>query len=881
MVVSEQIRTVSVSQAMVQQRAADLVKSDAQVLLLRARPEWSHGDVKVGDTVVRVLPGVSQLAVLDVLTSLAAGEQAIVLTDRPAEDLGDAVLSRAYKYGIELPDEWQAVPRLFPGAIEVGRDLRRLDWAATALLDHQPSGGWPRSLEPALTARHAVGSLLAHVLGLGADAQLDGVVLLTALGRRDVRAAWGTVDPQLRRNLIEWAAAELGEPAALALQIAQRNEHVTPLAVGLALDVLWPEDGTPPTETQVSARVRVERYVDGKAIPVDGAKAFARLAKAAVLRLEVDDAPELGVALQQAEALLSDLGWPEGAEQSAVLRPGYLARVRALASALTSGEGVEEALARVHAHRDAGASQAPTMAVRLHRWLSTSEDTSTSLGADLQRQMNDGGWVDAAVGAAWHGSSDPLVAVAYQALLDKVHARRRQRDQAAASRLQQVNGPDESHAMGVERLLGEMVDPWRRAGGALLVVLDGMSSAIATSLATEVARLGLVEWVPSSTQARKAVVAALPSLTNVSRTSLFCGEVRFGVGEDEKRGLATAFPGAKLFHKNDLRSEGGAALPGDVLTAIQDPVVPVVGVVINAIDDATHKNDTSAWEWDLRSLDPLRALLEAAISARRAVILTSDHGHVVERDTVALSATGAESRWRPASTGAAGDGEVLVTGPRVVAPGNEAVLLWRDDAHYGPRHAGYHGGASLAELTIPVLVFQAAAVATGAKRWEQAAPQVPLWWNDPIGRAPSTEASPKSAGQPWKTKKTEAPTQGDGLFELDELPTPPAPDAGLVEAVLVSATYAEQKRRAGRRVLDDSTAEAVLRALVDRGGRAHQDTVAAAAGIPTADVGQVFAAVRRLLNVDGYGVIELDTDGVTLRLDERLLREQFEVGGAR
>ena len=84
MALSEQVRTVSVSPAMVQQRAADLVKSDAQILLLRARPEWSHGDVKVGDDVVRVLPGVSQLAVLDILASLASDEQAVVLTDRPA-----------------------------------------------------------------------------------------------------------------------------------------------------------------------------------------------------------------------------------------------------------------------------------------------------------------------------------------------------------------------------------------------------------------------------------------------------------------------------------------------------------------------------------------------------------------------------------------------------------------------------------------------------------------------------------------------------------------------------------------------------------------------------------------------------------------------------
>lgn len=881
MVLIDQLRTVSVSPAMVQQRAADLIKSDAQVLLLRARPEWSHGDVKVGDAVVRVLPGVSQLAVLDILASLAATERAIILTDRPAEDLGDAVLSRAYKCGIELPDEWQAVPRLFPGATEVGRDLRRLDWAATALLDHQPPGGWPRSVEPALTARHAVGSLLARVLGLGADTQLDGVLLLTALGRRNVRAAWATVDAQLRRHLIDWAGSELGEPAASALQIAQRNEHVTPLAVGLALDVLWPEDGEPPTETQVSARVRVESFIDGKAVPVDGAKAIARLAKAAVLRLEVDNSPELGVGLQQAEALLGDLGWSQGAQQSAVLHPGYLARVRALASALTSGDNVEEALVRVLEHRDANASQAPAMAVRLHRWLATAEEASTSLGSDFQLQMNDGAWVDAAVGAVWHGSADPVVAEAYQQLLDKVHVRRKQRDSAAASRLDQANGAGDQQAIGVERLLAEIVDPWRRQGGALLVVLDGMSSAIATALASEVARLGLVEWVPARTHARQSVVAAMPSLTNISRTSLFCGEIRSGTGEDEKRGLATAFPGAKLFHKNDLRAEGGASLPGDVMAAIRDAAVPVVGVVINAIDDATHKNDMSAWDWDLRSLDPLRALLEATIAARRAVILTSDHGHVVERGTEALSVSGAESRWRPASTGAAGDGEVLVSGPRVVAPGGDAVLLWRDDAHYGPRHAGYHGGASLAELTIPVLVFQAAAVATGAAEWEQAAPQVPLWWNDPIGRAPLVVAPPKPAGQPKKTKKTEAPGQGDGLFELDELPTSPKAPAGLVEAVLASRTYAEQKRMAGRWALDDTTAEAVLRALVDRGGRAHQDTVAAAAGIPTAAVGQVFAAVRRLLNVDGYGVIELDTDGVTLRLDEQLLREQFELGGGR
>jgi hypothetical protein len=34
-----------------------------------------------------------------------------------------------------------------------------------------------------------------------------------------------------------------------------------------------------------------------------------------------------------------------------------------------------------------------------------------------------------------------------------------------------------------------------------------------------------------------------------------------------------------------------------VASAIADQAVPVVGVVINAIDDATHKNDPSGWPW--------------------------------------------------------------------------------------------------------------------------------------------------------------------------------------------------------------------------------------------------------------------------------------------
>jgi hypothetical protein len=152
------------------------------------------------------------------------------------------------------------------------------------------------------------------------------------------------------------------------------------------------------------------------------------------------------------------------------------------------------------------------------------------------------------------------------------------------------------------------VEPLRHGGGgALLVVLDGLSGAVAVTLAAEIARLGFVEHVPVASQQRLGAVAVLPTLTRRSRTSLFCGEVREGDADQEKKGLRAAFPGSVVLHKNDLRAEGGSALPAEVSAAVSDEKVPVVGVVINAIDDAIHKSDVSDTAWTLADLHPLRA----------------------------------------------------------------------------------------------------------------------------------------------------------------------------------------------------------------------------------------------------------------------------------
>ena len=48
---------------------------------------------------------------------------------------------------------------------------------------------------------------------------------------------------------------------------------------------------------------------------------------------------------------------------------------------------------------------------------------------------------------------------------------------------------------------------------------------------------------------------------------------------------------------------------------------------------------------------------------------------------------------------------MALTGPRVLYGGGSIVAAWREDIRYTPRKGGYHGGASLAEMTVPVLVL--------------------------------------------------------------------------------------------------------------------------------------------------------------------------------
>jgi hypothetical protein len=254
------------------------------------------------------------------------------------------------------------------------------------------------------------------------------------------------------------------------------------------------------------------------------------------------------------------------------------------------------------------------------------------------------------------------------------------------------------------------------------------------------------------------------------------------------------------------------------------------------------------------------------------VIITADHGHIVERrQGVQRPHPDLSSGRSRGDDGTLYDGEVVASGRRVLLHGGRAVLAVDERLRYSALKAGYHGGASPAEAVVPVVFLLPAGVTSS--RLREAPSNEPFWW-----RAPSPAVATPVAPEPAPSA---APQQE--LFPLPaarptgSVSAAPAEHATkLVDAVLASPIYAAQQRLAGRARPDDARMRGLLLALAAApGARLPEATVAALLGIGQPSVRGAVAALQRQLNVEGYPVLDVDADGSTVVLDLALLREQF------
>lgn len=866
---------------------------------------------------VHIRPAESALAVREALLEHAAGHWTVIVTDRDDQDLGAGILAHLVGNRLQRPDPWEALRQAF-AASGVSASLSSAPGGralAGALMAARPAEGWPPAPAGVLTRAHAMASVARGHLELAGDV-MDAITVLNWSIRpqsADLLATLrATQGDALADAVVSWVGDSTGaaEPSIRKLLDAGSVQDLVPMGLVLRLvtsDVYDLDDG----QVATMARVRLEPTL-GQPLPSRASLVAHAAAAVAVLddlaRTERNDA-HVSRVLARADAIAASLGAATLTVHSDVLPSGFTSRLRLLAEALRRGislresgqpldaatSAIERAWTLCARHRLGSRGGAETVAfeaaVRLWRWLSTPHIED---GADVVRRahahIDDGAWADLAVNDVDLGVDDAELTEALHAVYAAATARRVAEERAFAARLASDDLTDLAGDAGrppvwpLETLVPAFVLPAARQAPVLFIVMDGMSAAAANEIVADATeRLAWVEaGAVAGADRRAAALAVLPSVTEVSRASLLCGALRAGGQDVERAGYAELTErGAKitaaLFHKKGIDTTRPGALVADGVGAAIDDIegTPLVTVVLNTIDDALDRSDPMGTVWNADAIKHLSPILARARAAGRIVVLTADHGHVVERRRgVQRSAPDMTSgRSRGLSTPAQED-EVEVEGARVLTDTGRAVLAVDEGLRYGPLKAGYHGGGSAQEVVVPVVVLLPDD-ATNPLGLPLLAPQTPTWWS--MAESSTGALSAVAPAPVVSVKGRVAAQSGPTLFDEDPGDsTPSGPTLGAL--VVANSVYGDQRKLLSRLPIRDIQVSALLDALARAAGqRLPRVVVASTLGVPAFRVDGALSQIRQLLNVEGYEVIGLDPDGQTVVLDERLLREQFEV----
>jgi hypothetical protein len=523
------------------------------------------------------------------------------------------------------------------------------------------------------------------------------------------------------------------------------------------------------------------------------------------------------------------------------------------------------------------------LALRLARYLTMlhTEDGPSSFGRASVSYVEHSGYVDWARRYVIGGDETADLAEAFRSLAERIRQVREQQNKQFASLLADWNkAPTTSEELiPIEQALSRIVAKLARSQSLLLLIIDGMSHAVFRELGDDLQDHGWLELTDRSGQAMPSLVSTIPSVTEMSRVSLLAGKLMRGNSSTEKQSFAShtdlvaasrsGYPPV-LFHKGELTEAGATDLSQTLREAIRNGHQKVVAVVLNAVDDHLAKSDQLRLSWTIAQFQHLDALLYEAQLAHRAVVITSDHGHVLDEGVSRVMAGEAE-RWRVVG-GALVEGEALFEGPRVerVTGFTRIIAPWSEVLRYSQKKHGYHGGATPQEVLVPIGVFARSDATVG---WEPVSDRKPVWWS---GAEPPLAPIP-AVPPPPAPRHSKVVTMQEGLFDGMEGSGAEEPHTGWIGHILGSPIFAGQRRMAGRRAPDDRIVGTFLGVLDQHHDRISRHLLAQSLGQPEFRMRGILVGLQRLLNVEGYQVIAVDEATGTIELNRPLLAKQFQL----
>jgi hypothetical protein len=804
--------------------------------------------------------------------------------------ISDDIIVRLALRRLHPINSWEIVRSLFK-AKHLDPRITRYAFLADLLLEHASTRDIPPVAGGLVDADTVWGMLLTERLLLSSS-HPDAVEILQRSAETDLPARWKSGSAEFRTAALAWMGETGGEISKAILGCLEGEHGQKALAIGLVMGVVYHDMVGHDLD---KAAGRLEAYIGTSSLPVELLK---RWRDAAAVAAEQLSKPNLRRCLEEAETVLQGIGASDHAWRSDILESGFEQRLSRLGKALAahvdsratevtqelhslSASVLQHRLARERGRR----IDRVDMAIRLSRWLANknrnASPNATGLLATAQAYACDSGFVDWARQVLRGGEPNKDLAAAFVRLVERITELREMENLqfGQAIKDEQAGGDAAAGLIPVEKILDHVVVKAAEHAPVLLLLIDGMSWAVFRELVSDIESNDWIDLGFSPTPKRLIGLAAIPSVTEICRTSLLCGTLKRGKVQDEVQGFTThagitgvsqAGFAPKIFHKAALEGEDDTSLASDIRHALADKRQRVVGIIINAVDDHLDKGDQIDAVWTTERIRVLKPILAESRAAGRIVILLSDHGHILDRQTECREAQEA-LRWRRSSPPIARE-EVEITSPRVLMPdGGVVVIPWSERLRYGPKKNGYHGGATPQEMLIPIAVlWPELQIPDG---FCELPLELPSWWTEPT-MTQAAPPSPKSARQP---RKDVPPT----LFELPATPqaTPQTNEDLWIAAMIRSDMYVAQKARlTGRVPIDDAAVSRFLSALASRGGSMTTAALASAIGMPEHRLPGLLAVLQRLINVEGYSILDRQEAANTLVLNVPLLKKQFELG---